>query len=263
MSTIRSGNKDNGSTRSITIIMPAYELEDRITDAIERVEKTVSALTDEYEIIVVDDGSRDGTYRRALTQARNPHVKVYRHPVNLGKGAAIKTGAMKATMEYTVFLDADMEIDPQGLRRLAEALKHNDLVVCSKRHPDSVYRAPLARKFLSVSFNTLVKLVMGIRLGDTQTGFKAFRTESLRKIIRTIVVKKYAFDVEMLAIANMLNMRIAETPVRIEQKSMFSFKAAMQMLIDLMGIFYRLRVIRWYQKNLENQNPKYKPVLPL
>ncbi|MEM3448935.1 MAG: hypothetical protein QXP38_08695, partial [Nitrososphaerota archaeon] len=62
---------------------------------------------------------------------------------------------------------------------------------------------------------------------------------------------------------NMLNMRIAETPVRIEQKSMFSFKAAMQMLIDLMGIFYRLRVIRWYQKNLENQNPKYKPVLPL
>ncbi|MEM2687124.1 MAG: glycosyltransferase, partial [Thermoproteota archaeon] len=236
-------------TPSISLIMPAYELEDRIAEAIKKVEKTVSALTSEYEIIVIDDGSRDGTYLKMIEYAKNPRIKVYRHPVNLGKGAAIKTGAMNATMKYTVFLDADMEIDPQDLRSLVEALRHNDLVVCSKRHPDSVYRAPLARKFLSVSFNTLVKLVMGIRLGDTQTGFKAFRTESLRKIIRTIVVKKYAFDVEMLAIANMLNMRIAETPVRIEQKSMFSFKAAMQMLIDLMGIFYRLRVIRWYQKN--------------
>ncbi|MEM2608803.1 MAG: glycosyltransferase, partial [Thermoproteota archaeon] len=236
-------------TPSISLIMPAYELEDRIAEAIKKVEKTVSALTSEYEIIVIDDGSRDGTYLKMIEYAKNPRIKVYRHPVNLGKGAAIKTGAMNATMKYTVFLDADMEIDPQDLRSLVEALRHNDLVVCSKRHPDSVYRAPLARKFLSVSFNTLVKLVMGIRLGDTQTGFKAFRTESLRKIIRTIVVKKYAFDVEVLAIANMLNMRIAETPVRIEQKSMFSFKAAMQMLIDLMGIFYRLRVIRWYQKN--------------
>ncbi|MEM2487614.1 MAG: glycosyltransferase [Thermoproteota archaeon] len=250
-------------TPSISLIMPAYELEDRIAEAIKKVEKTVSALTSEYEIIVIDDGSRDGTYLKMIEYAKNPRIKVYRHPVNLGKGAAIKTGAMNATMKYTVFLDADMEIDPQDLRSLVEALRHNDLVVCSKRHPDSVYRAPLARKFLSVSFNTLVKLVMGIRLGDTQTGFKAFRTESLRKIIRTIVVKKYAFDVEVLAIANMLNMRIAETPVRIEQKSMFSFKAAMQMLIDLMGIFYRLRVIRWYQKNLANQNPKYKPILPL
>ena len=87
--------------------------------------------------------------------------------------------------------------------------------------------------------------------------------EALRKIMGVIVVKKYAFDVEVLAIANMLKMRIMEAPVRIEQESMFSLRAAMQMLIDLMGIFYRLRVVRWYQKNLEKQNPEYKPVLPL
>ena len=238
-------------TPSISLIMPAYELEDRIAEAIEKVEKTVSALTDKYEIIVVDDGSKDGTYLRMLQYAKKPRIRVYRHPVNLGKGAAIKTGAMNATMEYTVFLDADMDIDPKGLRSLVEALRSNDLVVCSKRHPGSVYRAPFVRKFLSVSFNTLVKLMIGIRLGDTQTGFKAFRTEALRRIMRAVVVKKYAFDVEVLALANMLNMRIVEAPVHIEQKSMFSLKSAVQMLIDIMGIFYRLRVLRWYQKNLD------------
>lgn len=196
--------------------MPAYELENRITEAVEKVEKTVSALTDKYEIMVVDDGSIDGTYLRMLPYAKNPHIRIYRHPVNLGKGAAIKTGAMNATMEYTVFLDADMDIDPRGLRILVEALRSNDLFVCSKRHPDSVYRAPLVRKLLSVSFNTLVKLMMGIRLGGTQTGFKAFRTESFRRIMCAIVVKKYAFDVEVLALANMLNMRIMEAPVPLE-----------------------------------------------
>ncbi|MBO3755309.1 MAG: glycosyltransferase [Candidatus Brockarchaeota archaeon] len=243
-------SSDEDLTPSISLIMPAYELEDRIAEAIEKVEKTVSTITDEYEIIVVDDGSKDKTYRRALTRAENPHIRVYRHPVNLGKGAAIRTGVMNATMEYTVFLDADMDVDPGGLRKIVKALRSGDIVVCSKRHPGSVYRAPFMRKLLSVSFNTLVKLLMGIRLGDTQTGFKAFRTEALRRIMGAIVVKRYAFDVEVLAIANMLKMRIVEAPVRIEQKSMFSFKAAMQMLIDIMGIFYRLRVLRWYQRNL-------------
>lgn len=251
MNTICNENRENSLTRSITVIMPAYELEDRIVEAIKKVEKILSVLTDEYEIIVVDDGSKDGTYRRALSQSENPHVRVFRHPVNLGKGAAIKTGAMNATMNYTVFLDADMDIDPCGMKMLTEALRSYDLVVCSKRHPESIYRAPFVRKLLSISFNILVKLLMGIRLGDTQTGFKAFRTEALKKIMGAIVVKKYAFDVEMLALANMLNMRIMEAPVHIEQKSMFSFKAAMQMLIDLIGIFYRLRIIKWYQKNLK------------
>jgi len=243
--------------------MPAYELEDRIAEAIEKVWKTMSVLGDEYEIIVVDDGSMDDTYRRALAYAENPRVRVFRHRINLGKGMAIKTGVMNATGEYTVFLDADMDIDPQGVETLIKALESCDLVVCSKRHPASVYRAPFIRKLLSISFNIVVKLLMGIRLGDTQTGFKAFRTEALRKIMGMIVVKRYAFDVEVLALANMLKMRIMEVPVHIEQRSMFRFKAAMQMLLDLMGIFYRLRIVKWYQKNLGKQNPEYKPILPL
>ncbi|MEM1554494.1 MAG: glycosyltransferase family 2 protein [Thermoproteota archaeon] len=231
--------------------MPAYELEDTIMEAVERIKKNVSVLTDEYEIIIVDDGSRDRTYSQVLKLAKNPHIKVYRHPVNLGKGAAIKTGVMNAKMEYSILIDADMDIDPAGLKDLIEALENYDLVVCSKRHPKSVYKAPVIRKFLSISFNTLVKLMMGIKLGDTQTGFKAFRTEALKRIMSVIVVKRYAFDVEVLAIANMLNMKIREVPVKIEQKSMFSFKAMMQMLIDIMGIFYRLRITRWYQKKLQ------------
>lgn len=235
---------------SVSIIMPAYELEDRIEWAIEHVEAAVGALTDDYEIIVVDDGSNDGTYLRALNHRRNPHVKVLRHRCNRGKGAAIRTGVRYATKQYSILLDADMEIDPRSMRFLVDGLKSYDLVVCSKRHPRSVYRAPFVRRLLSVTFNVLVKLLLGIRFGDTQTGFKAFRTEVLRRIMDVVVVKRYAFDVEVLAVASMLGLRALEAPVRIVQRSMFRFGEALRMFLDVLGIAYRLRVKRWYQRKL-------------
>jgi len=240
---------------SISVIMPAYELEDKIAESIKRAEETVKTLTEEYEIIVVDDGSKDGTYYQALEKARNPNVKVLRHQVNMGKGAAIKTGVKNATGQYTIILDADMDIDPKGMKFLIEGLRDHDLIVCSKRHPKSVYRAPFVRKFLSVSFNAIVRLLTGIRFGDTQTGFKAFRTQGLRKMMDVIVVKRYAYDVELLVVANMLRMRALEVPVHIEQKAMFSVKAALPMLIDVLEIAYRLRIRRWYQKTLNKTMP--------
>ena len=235
---------------SISIVMPAYELEDSVEQAIKHVEEVARTLTDDYEIIVVDDGSNDGTYVRALNHRKNPHVKVLRHRCNRGKGAAIKTGVRYATKQYTILLDADMEIDPRSMRFLVNGLKSYDLVVCSKRHPKSVYRAPFVRRLLSVTFNVLVKLLLGIRFGDTQTGFKAFRTEVLRRIMDVVVVKRYAYDVEVLAVASMLRLRALEVPVRIVQRSMFRLGEALQMFLDVLGIAYRLRIKRWYQKRL-------------
>lgn len=245
---------EQGSKRevsSISIIMPAHELEDSIEQAVERVKRTVETLTDDYEIIVVDDGSNDGTYLRALNHYRNPRVKVLRHKYNRGKGAAIKTGVKYATKQYIILLDADMEIDPRDMRRLVEGLKFYDLVVCSKRHPESVYRAPLVRKVLSFAFNVLVKLFLGIRFGDTQTGFKAFRAGIFRRIMDVVIVKRYAYDVEVLAVANLLGLRALEAPVRIVQRSMFRFGEALRMFWDVLGVTYRLKVKRWYQKRLE------------
>ena len=137
---------------------------------------------------------------------------------------------------------------------VSRALKKYDLVVGSKRHPNTVYEAPLIRKMLSLGFNIIVKLLTGIKLGDTQTGLKAFKTNHLKTIMNTIVVKRYAYDVEVLAMAHLLGLKILEAPVNIRQKKMFKFKDILKMFLDVLGIAYRLRIAKWYQKRINNLN---------
>jgi len=124
-----------------------------------------------------------------------------------------------------------------------------------------MYKAPVMRKFLSLSFNTVVKLLTGIKLGDTQTGLKAFKTKHLKTIMNVIVVKRYTWDVEALLVANLLKLKVAESPVYIKQDSRFSSKAVLNMFVEILGITYRYRILRWYQKNLGKQNPEYKPLI--
>jgi hypothetical protein len=81
--------------------------------------------------------------------------------------------------------------------------------------------------------------------------------------MKVIVVKRYTWDTEALAIANMLKLKIAEAPVHIKQEKLFKIKDALKMLLEILGIVYRLRIIRWYQKNIEKENPKYKLLLKI
>jgi len=242
----------------VSVIMPAYEVEDEIVDVVYSTMEALAKVVNDYELIIVDDGSRDGTFEKLKMLAKDNHVKIIRYPVNLGKGAAVKTGVRYATGEYAILLDADRDIDPGNIRFYIEALKEYDVVVGSKRHPSTIYEAPFIRKFLSLGFNAIVKLLTGIRVGDTQTGFKAFKTRHLKTIMDIIVVKRYAYDVEVLAVAHMLGLKILEAPVRIRQKSLFKLREALRMLLDILGITYRLRVVRWYQRNISKV--KLKPL---
>jgi len=246
----------------VSFIMPAYNVEDSVVEAVEMVRRVMADVTEDYEVIVVNDGSVDGT-RRVLEGLGDGHVKVVDHRVNLGKGAAIKTGAEHARGAYTIILDADRDIDVRNVRLYLDALKTFDVVVGSKRHPDSRYEAPLLRKVLSAGFNALVKLLLGIRVGDTQTGFKAFKTKWLKMIMKVIVVKRYSWDAEALAVANLLRLRVAEAPVHIRQEKLFGFRDVLRMFLEVLGIVYRLRVLRWYQKNIGKEEPRYKLLLKI
>jgi glycosyltransferase involved in cell wall biosynthesis len=246
----------------VSFIMPAYNVEDSVVEAVEMVKRVMANVTEDYEVIVVNDGSVDGT-RRVLEGLGDGRVKVVDHRVNLGKGAAIKTGAEYARGEYTIILDADRDIDVRNVRLYLDALKRYDVVVGSKRHPDSGYEAPLLRKVLSAGFNALVKLLLGIRVGDTQTGFKAFRTKWLKMIMKVIVVKRYSWDAEALAVANLLGLRVAEAPVHIRQEKLFRFRDVLRMFLEVLGIVYRLRVLRWYQKSIGKEEPQYKLLLKI
>lgn len=231
----------------LSLIIPAYNERRTIEELICRVDNVVGQTRLKYELIVVDDGSVDDTRKRAIDYANNnSHVKVVSYKRNIGKGHAIKTGFARAKGDAVVFMDSDLDIDPRLIVRYAEALKDGDLVIASKRHPYSKVSMPLMRSFLSRGFNVLVKLLTGLRISDTQTGLKAVRKSSLEEVFSKLAVKRYAFDVELLVIANLRGMKIVELPVHAKVNASFSLMEIWRMFIDLLGITYRLRISKYY-----------------
>ena len=208
-----------------------------------------------YEIVVVDDGSRDDTLAKAKRYAgRNGHVKVVSYSENVGKGYAVKTGFMQTNGNVVIFADSDMEIDLRTISEYLDALKHGDIVIASKRHRISRVEVPVSRRILSEVFNGLVRLLTGVPLKDTQSGLKAMRKSAFIDVFPRLAVKRYAFDVELLAVANLYGLKVVEMPVNIKLDAKFKPKEMWHMFIDLLGIAYRLRIIHWYQRKLPEKN---------
>ncbi|MEM3833352.1 MAG: glycosyltransferase family 2 protein [Thermoprotei archaeon] len=234
----------------LSVILPAYNEGDTIQEAIGKIDRILKNVKLDYELIVVDDGSLDDTRMKAVNYANNnAHVRVIGYGRNMGKGYAMKTGFEHAKGDSVIFLDSDLDIDPRQIVRYVEALRFGDVVVASKWHPQSRVEMPLMRKFLSFGFNALVKLLTGIKLRDTQTGLKAVRRKSLERVFSRLAVKRFAFDVELLALANLYGLKVVELPVEIRlTRKLFSLREVWRMFIDLLGIAYRLRVLKWYQR---------------
>jgi len=236
----------------LSVIIPAYDEVDSIANCINETLETMKQLNLDYEIIVVDDGSKDGTYKVAKEiEERDQSVRVFQNNPNMGKGYAIKEGFRHSTGDLVAFLDADLALHPHQLINFVPKMKYADVVVGSKRHPKSDISYPLHRRFLSKGFNVLAKTMLGLPLSDTQCGFKLFRRRVLEKVLPDIAVKKYAFDVELLAEAQRRNYKIIEMPVllnhtheRIGVKDMF------KMSIDLFAIFCRMNHVKlWHYLN--------------
>ncbi|MEM1542692.1 MAG: glycosyltransferase family 2 protein [Candidatus Bathyarchaeia archaeon] len=236
----------------ISVIMPAYNEEAVIEDSIRAVSDVLQTLNMNYEIIVVDDGSCDGTFRKASNCVKiGNSVKVIRHFRNLGKGAAIKTGFSHSRGDIIIFFDSDLEISPKNLRNYIEMLRDDvDIIIGSKWHPNSKIKVPLLRKLLSKGYYLLARLLVGIKVSDTQVGLKVFRREVLEKIMMVQFVNGFAFDIELLAIAALLKAKVIELPIEMQLNSTFKFSEIWRMLLDLLRIVCRLKVTRWYQRSL-------------
>jgi glycosyltransferase involved in cell wall biosynthesis len=243
----------------LSFVLPAYNEAEFIESALESLCRAGKDMGLRYEIVVVDDGSVDDTGSRAVDFAsRNGHgengfVKLVTYRDNVGKGYAVKTGFSRACGDAVVFIDSDLDVDIEQIGRYIEALGQGDIVIGSKWHPESCVDVPLPRLVLSCGFNALVRLLTGVRLRDTQTGLKAIRRRALRDVFPCLAVKRYAFDVELLAVARLLGLKVVEMPVRVRLREMFSFEEVWRMFVDLLGIAYRLRVKRWYQRVLKQQ----------
>ncbi len=243
------------SQLELSFVVPAYNEEASIEGTLAALDGVIKNKMLPYEIVVVDDGSKDKTLEKALAYAkRNGHVKVVRYVKNMGKGYAVKAGFMQATGEIVVFADSDLEIDLHTISRYIAALEHGDIVIASKWHPDSHVEAPLPRKIMSCGFNIIVRLLTGGPLRDTQSGLKAMKKSALEDIFPRLAVKRYAFDVELLAVAHLYGLKIVEMPVDIKMHTSFKLRDIWKMFVDLLGIAYRLRVIHWYQRQIPTKN---------
>src|SRR3989304_1745535 len=206
----------------LSFVIPAYNEENSIEDALGALDYAVKDRRLPYEVVVVDDGSADKTLLKAMTYAsRNGHVRVVSYTQNEGKGYAVKTGFMQATGDVVVFADSDLDIDLGTIASYVDALRHGDIVIASKWHPESVVEMPILRKVLSHSYNVLVRVLTGAKLRDTQAGVKAIKKRAFKDIFPKLTVKRYAFDVELLAVANLYGLKVVEMPVNIQMNALF------------------------------------------
>jgi glycosyltransferase involved in cell wall biosynthesis len=233
----------------LSFVIPAYNEEDSIATALGTLDGVVKDKRLPYEIVVVDDGSQDKTLSRAIKYAsRNGHVKVISYTQNEGKGYAVRAGFMQTKGDVVVFADSDMDIDLGTVSKYVAALEHGDIVIASKWHPDSVVSMPLTRRILSHGFNVLVRILTGAKLKDTQVGLKVMKRSAFASIFPRLCVKRYAFDVELLAVASLYGLRIVQMPAQLRISNSFRLKDVFKMFQDLLGIAYRLRVLHWYQR---------------
>jgi glycosyltransferase involved in cell wall biosynthesis len=239
----------------ISFVVPAYNEALHIEDTLSAIDSVIQNKNLPYEIVVVDDGSIDKTYLNAIRYAnRNGHVKVLSYPTNMGKGYAVKKGFLHANGNIVFFTDGDMEIDFDNISDYVAALENGDIVIASKKHKYSHIEVPISRRILSQCFNTLVHLLTGVPQKDTQSGLKAMKKSAFNNIFPRLAVKRYAFDVELLAVANLYGLKVVELPVNIKLNAKFKPKEIWHMFLDLLGIAYRLRIIHWYQSELPRKN---------
>lgn len=234
----------------LSIIVPTYRGGARIYDNLVRLDHALAALGETYEIIVVSDGDNDNTAEEAA-RLDAPHVHIYHYARNMGKGFALRYGVARSRGDIVTFIDGDGDIDPGQISTYLRIMRDEgaDIVIASKRHPESKVIYPPLRRIYSATYQALLRILFQLEVRDTQVGLKLFRRDVLAAVLPRIVVKRYAFDLELLVVAHHLGYtRVVEAPVTIGQRfnSTINVRAILSVLAETAAIYYRRNVLRYY-----------------
>lgn len=249
--------KDN--KHFLSVVVPAYRQEKTIARDLKRIKSVLDKIRYTYSIIVVMDGMEDGTFKKAK-KLQSSKIKVFGYKKNRGKGYAIRYGMVRTKGDYVAFIDSGMEIDPNGLSMILEHMEwyDADIIVGSKRHPASQVSYPSSRKIVSSLYQLFVRVFTGLNVRDTQAGLKIFKREVLMDVLPRLMVKRYAFDLELLTVAYHLGYRrIYEAPIKLNYnfedlthavslKEFFSLNGLWYSLLDTLAIIYRLNILHYY-----------------
>jgi dolichyl-phosphate beta-glucosyltransferase len=223
----------------ISLIIPAYNEEERIIPSLKKAEAYFESKDYSFEIIVVDDGSSDNTCKAAL---EFDGIKVVRQSPNQGKGAAVRRGMLEAEGEYRLFADADFSTPIYEVEKLIIAVeKGADVAIGSRALNNNLIKEhqPFYREFMGKTFNKLTQALVIKGIKDTQCGFKLFREKAALDIFKHAKVNHFGFDVEILFLAHKFGYKIAEIPVEWyndERSKVNPIKDSYKMLRELFKI---------------------------
>jgi glycosyltransferase involved in cell wall biosynthesis len=239
----------------LTVIIPAYNEGSSVFSNLEEAIATLREFEMPFEIVAVNDGSTDRT-EQEIARAAQIHKEIV--PItymnNGGKGKALREGWKKANGDLIAFIDADLELHPRQLKMfLVEMLRTDaDIVIGSKRHPESIVNYPFRRRILSLCYNLMIRTVFRVKMSDTQPGLKLFKRQVLEREFPKVVVKRYAFDLELLLSAVHDGFTIAEVPIEVlfirENGGRIKIDDIYHIFMDTLGIFYRDRIIHYYDR---------------
>lgn len=231
----------------LSLIVPVFNEESRLTASLPSVVSFLQDHFKQWEIIFSDDGSTDSTV--ALIQSirqKNPLIALTASPVNRGKGAAVRRGFESASGNLLLFSDADFSAPIEESLKLIAALESGYDVAIGSRgldESDIQVRQSWPRETMGKTFNLLLRTLLPIPYHDTQCGFKMFRRAALDALLPRLKVDGFAFDVEMLVVAQQRGLQVAEVPVvwrDVRESKVHPIRSSLHMLKDVFAIRYRL-----------------------
>lgn len=249
---------ESGTSTTLSLVIPAYNEEERLPALVQTLKTSAASAASAsgmelLEVLVSDDGSTDRS-REILGEASKDDERlepVLAYDRNRGKGAAVAAGVERAQGDYVLLADVDLSTPLEELPKLTQALDDGaDVAIGSRAVPGAVVeRGPVHRKITGSAFNSAVRLLTGLRLRDTQNGFKLFPAAAARQLFAEQICPGFAFDVELLMRADRAGLRIAEVPVLYLHDARSRVRvgaASLEMLKDISELTYRLR---WRQRN--------------
>ena len=231
----------------VSVIIPAYNEVNRIADTIDVLHSLMTKWHYDFEIIVGDDGSNDGTADIvAMKKQQYNNLSIVSNANNSGKGAILKKAFIYATGDIQLFIDADLAISPKLIPGMIEMIKLGDadIVITSKHLPTSKVNYPFLRRFLSKSYAFLAKLILDIPISDFQCGLKVFKRSVIDIILPKVNNNKFLGDTELVARAYKAGYKIEEVPATVHNRGsskVYLFSGTFGMFKDLLQLRKDLR----------------------
>jgi glycosyltransferase involved in cell wall biosynthesis len=240
-------------TLELSVIVPIYNEGPALRGNLQHISEYLSRSFPEHEIIGVDDGSTDETPKVLQECEREvPRLRFLRSPENRGKGMAVRLGIDRARGTWVALVDADLELPIEMLEEFFRVQRATgaQVVVGSKRHPASQVEYPRLRWFLSRAYGRLLRVLFELPVSDTQVGFKLLHRPTVQSLSPALLVKRFAFDVELIVLLHRAQARFAEAPVRLHFSRPGGGRVRLPTVLNIVretaGIWFRLYITGFY-----------------